>query len=142
MGYVTCANLHDWVMTTNNYGRKKIIQSDTKRLTGFIRMFYGSRALEWINIRKVFQELLVLFQFAHLCLVVDDITIAWSYGDNLSSVFYRPSVVFKLFLLVDLLDEGQQCMVVTRTFSDGRTDGRMIGRTDDGCGGIRDLDAL
>jgi hypothetical protein len=72
-------------------------------------MFYGSRALEWVNVRKLFQELLVLFHFAHLCPVVDDITIAWSYGDNLSSVVYRPSLVFKTFSFVDLLNKDQQC---------------------------------
>jgi hypothetical protein len=32
--------------------------------------------------------------------------------------------------------------VVTRTFSDERTDGRTDGRSDDGRGGVRDLDAL
>jgi hypothetical protein len=33
---------------------------------------------------------------------------------------------------------GARAMVVTRMFSDGRTDGR----SDDGHGGVRDLDAL
>ena len=41
--------------------------------------------------------------------MIDDITIAWSYGATLASVLYKPAQVFKHFSLVHLLDETQTC---------------------------------
>jgi hypothetical protein len=64
---------------------------------------------------KLFQELLIFFHFFHLCSIVDDITFAWSYKDNLSTVFYKPTAVFKKFSFVDLLNEDNPCICSTAT---------------------------
>ena len=98
---------------TNNYGRYKIHRTSKRRTTGFIKLCYVSRALEWLNIRKLFQDLLIFFQFSHLCSIVDGITFAWSYTDNLSTVFYKPASVFKKFSFVDLLNEDNSCACST-----------------------------
>jgi hypothetical protein len=94
---------------TDNYGRYKISRSNKRHSTGFIKISYASRALEWLNIRKLFQELLIFFHFSHLCSFVDDITFAWSYTDNLSTVFYKPASVFKKFSFIELLSEDNSC---------------------------------
>jgi hypothetical protein len=100
----------DRILVKDNYGRTKVEQVASQKRVGFIRILYGNRALEWLNLRKVFKELLVFFQFAYLCSNVDNITFAWSYNDNLSTVFYEPSSVFKAFSFIDLLDEDQYCL--------------------------------
>jgi hypothetical protein len=100
----------DRILIKDNYGRTKVEQVASQKRVGFIRILYGNRALEWLNLRKVFKELLVFFQFALLCTSVDNITIAWSYDDNLSTVFYKPSLVFKAFSFIDFLDEDQYCL--------------------------------
>jgi hypothetical protein len=46
---------------------------------------------------------------------VDDITFAWSYKDNLSMVFYKPSAVFKKFSFINLLSEDTSCACSTAT---------------------------
>ena len=100
---------------TDNYGRYKIHRTNKRHTSGFIKLRYTSRALEWLNIRKLFQELLAFFNFSHLCSIVDDITFAWSYKDNLSTVFYKPSAIFKKFSFIDLLNEDNSCACSTAT---------------------------
>lgn len=98
---------------TDKHGRNKIERVNSRKHSGFIKLFYGSRALEWLNLRKLFKELLMFFHFSHLCSTVDEVTFAWSYSDNLSTVFYNPSAVFKTFSFADLLDKDQHCLCVT-----------------------------
>jgi hypothetical protein len=52
---------------------------------------------------------------------------------NLDKGVLQPTIILVKFVII--VGHGR---VVTRTFLDGRTDGR----SDDGCGGVRDLDAL
>ena len=56
---------------------------------------------------------MTFYQLAHLCELLDDVTFAWLYTDDLSLVFYRPSLVFKAFSFVDLLNEDSQCLCAT-----------------------------
>ena len=44
---------------------------------------------------------------------MDDITFAWSYTDDLASVFYRQSFVFNIFSFLDLLSDESQCLCAT-----------------------------
>lgn len=106
MPYVGCA---DRILVTDAYGRQKIQRQKTRQSSGYVKIFYGSRALEWLNLRKIFQDLLIFFGFSHLCPVVADVVFAWRYADNLTSVFYKPAAVFKTFAFIDLLDEDASC---------------------------------
>ena len=99
----------DRIIVSDNYGRYKIKRINKRKSVGFIKLHYCSRALEWLNLRKIFQQILTFFHFSHLCSIVDDITFAWSYTDNLATVFYKPVVVFKSFSFTDLLDEKMYC---------------------------------
>jgi hypothetical protein len=100
----------DRIISMDSYGRRSMQRIDNRVRTGFIRIHYSSRALEWINVRRLFQELLIFFQFSHMCSLVENITFAWSYDRNLASVLYKPAVVFKQFSFVHLLDEeGDTC---------------------------------
>jgi hypothetical protein len=122
--YLVCApcfifcvgSITNCVLYTDNYGRNKIHRTNTRKLIGFIKISYTSRALEWINLRKVFQNFLIFFQFSHLCSIVDDITFSWTYTDNLAAVFYKSSTVFKKFSFKDLLDQdgSYACLVAKR----------------------------
>ena len=100
---------NDRIIISDSYRRYKIKRTNKRKSTGYIRILYCSRALEWLNLRKIFQQILALFHFSHLCPLVDDITFAWSYTDNLATVFYKPAVVFKMFSFTDLLDEKSSC---------------------------------
>jgi hypothetical protein len=100
-------------------------RNSNKSHSGFIKMFYSSRALEWINLRKLFLDLLVFFQFSHLCSSVEDLTFVWSYDHTIASVLYRPAAVFKQFSFVHLLHENEQCACMStsrlRNFCDPLT---------------------
>jgi hypothetical protein len=98
---------------------------DNRTCTGYIKIHYSSRALEWINVRKLFQDLLIFFQFSHLCSFVENITFAWSYDHNLTSVLYKPAAVFKQFSFFHLLHENETCACTStarlRSFCDPLT---------------------
>ena len=91
------------IISMNNYGRKYMQQIDKQAHGGFINIHYSSRVLEWINVQRVFQDLLIFFQFSHLCSIMKNITFAWSYNHSLASMLYKPAAVFKQFIFVHLL---------------------------------------
>ena len=88
-------------------------------------MTYGSRAIEWLNIRQLLIDLLIFYDFSHLCPIVQDIIFAWSYLGNLSKIFYKPASVFKHFSFVHLFDEQDKCVCTSasrlRNFCDSLT---------------------
>jgi hypothetical protein len=57
-------------VTVDSYGRNKIKKTSKHTKTGFIKLTYGSRALEWLNIRLLFLDLLIFYGFSHLCPIV------------------------------------------------------------------------
>jgi hypothetical protein len=83
----------DRIISIDCYGRKFMQCIDKRERSGFISIHYSSRALEWINVCRLFQELLIFFQFSHMYSLVENITFAWSYDSNLASVLYKPAVV-------------------------------------------------
>ena len=112
----------DRIISLDSYGQRSMQRTDTHVHTGFISIHYTSRALEWINVQKKFQKLFVFFQFSYMCSLVENITFAWSYDRNLTSVLYKPGAVFKQFSFVHLLSEGDTCACTScarlRGFSD------------------------
>jgi hypothetical protein len=100
---------HDRVLRTNTYGRRSLQRVNQRKCSGYIRILYCSRALEWINIRQLFHRVLCLFHFSHLCHILDDITFAWSYNESLAAALYRPASVFKKISFANLLNDSQQC---------------------------------
>ena len=62
-----------------------------------------------MNICKLFMELLVFFQFAHLCPLVEDIVFSWIYNPSIASILYKPAMVFKNFPFWHLLHEESTC---------------------------------
>ena len=105
----------DRIISQDRYGRKCMQRIKNHDCAGYISVHYSSRALEWINIRRLFQDLLVLFQFSHLCSIVENIVFAWSYDQNLAAVLYKPAAVFKQFSFVQLLHEDDTCACTSTT---------------------------
>jgi hypothetical protein len=93
--FLTTTNHSDRILATDASGRKTIQRINKRDKLGFISIFYCNRALEWLNIRRLFQDTMVHFKFSHLCPLIDQITIAWSYADTIASVLYKPAAVFK-----------------------------------------------
>ena len=83
--------------------------------SSFINIHYSNRALEWINICRLFQELLIFFQFSHMCSLVENIIFAWSYDKNLTSVLYNSAAVFKQFSFVHFLHVDDTCACTSAT---------------------------
>jgi hypothetical protein len=44
----------DRIISKDSYGRRSMQRIDNRVRTGFIRIHYSSRALEWINVRRLF----------------------------------------------------------------------------------------
>jgi hypothetical protein len=79
-------------------------------------MTYPSCAMEWINMKQLFQEVLERFNFSHLSLLIFDIMFAWRYHDNLATELYKPTTVFKKNSIAHLQDTSNLfvCMTVQR----------------------------
>ena len=102
-------------MIPDAYGCLKLKRVTDKQGVRFIPVVYTSRAMEWLNLRRAFNQVLSHFELSeHLSL--DFIALSWSYHKNLSTKFYQPSKVFKQFSFVDLLDDSAAyiCMSALR----------------------------
>lgn len=75
----------------------------------YVHVFYSSRALEWLNIRQILLEMLLHFGLTEM-VSLEQIAFSWSYDQNLSSRFYKPSAVFKHFSFVNLFDISTSCV--------------------------------
>lgn len=65
--------------------------------------------MEWLNIRQLFTEVLAHFDLIDL-VSLDHIAFSWTYDCNLASKVYKPSMVFKQFSFVHLLDDSAKCL--------------------------------
>lgn len=100
----------DRVVLPDSYGRQTLRRTNARKPIGYIRIFYHNRALEWVNIRRLFADLFCFFNFSHLCPLIEEITFAWMYADPLASVLYQPAMVFKKFSFIQLLDPTSSCL--------------------------------
>lgn len=80
-----------------------------------MKLRYCNRALEWLNFRQIFHDLLVHFHFDQLCPILEDVVFAWSYIRNISTILYKPASVFKHFSFVHLFDDSIHCACTTAT---------------------------
>ena len=106
---LVAADTHDRILYTDLYGRKSLQRVNQRQCTGFIRILYYSRALEWVNICQFFHTALSVFPFAYLCPILEGITFAWSYNEALVATLYKPAAVFKKFSFANLLDNSLSC---------------------------------
>jgi len=66
--------------------------------------------MEWINMKLLFQEMLTRFGFSHLIPLVQEMLFAWRYHDSVSTMFYKPTYVFKNFAFDEVLDHSKPCL--------------------------------
>lgn len=104
-----CAGLASRTITLDNYGRKKLGKTKDSLKLRYVRVFYCSRALEWLNIRAILLEMLAYFGLSEQ-ISLDNIAFSWTYEQNLSYRFYKPSDVFEKFSFVNLLDAQISCI--------------------------------
>jgi hypothetical protein len=113
------------ILATDQLGRKILQRCNQRKPLGFIILTYPSRALEWLNLRNLFTACLKEFHYEHLVPAIDELMFAWRYHSNLSTVFYKPAVVFKNFAFLQLLDPVQECICLKSkrlsSFVDSRT---------------------
>jgi len=66
--------------------------------------------MEWSNLRKIYTKCFIRFDLELLVSSIEDVIFIWKYHDNLASVFYKPSKVFKKSAFIHLLDSNNVCM--------------------------------
>lgn len=99
------------IISTDLLGHRILRKEGTShRKTGFIVITYQCRALEWLNIRKLFEEMLQHFHFEVLIHEIHDLVISWRYHEPLSSYLYKPATVFKQFSFLHLFDVNEACV--------------------------------
>ena len=76
-------------------------------------MFYCNRALEWLNMKRFFSEIFMLFSIPQVIPALLNIMFAWSYHPNMSTYCYRPGMVFKDFEIQDGLNIEDMCICHT-----------------------------
>ena len=101
-------------MTTDSLGRKILLKNNIRKPSGYIILTYLCRALEWSHLRKAYAACLEQFGYAHLKSILDEVLFAWKYHNNMASLFYRPTLVFKRwFSFLHLLDETHTCICLS-----------------------------
>ena len=94
------------------YGRLQLKRVSDKQGVRFVRVLYTSRAMEWLNLRNAFIQVLSHFELSEQ-LSLDFIALSWTYRKNLSIELYQPSKVFKHFVFAELLDESLTCVCMS-----------------------------
>jgi hypothetical protein len=104
------------LLNTDSYGRFKAQRSSSHNKADFVKLYYCSDALEWLNLRSIFIDLLMYFHFDHLYPILWDIVFTWSYVENVAIVLYKPSAIFKKNSFVLLFDKQDvyACSSATR----------------------------
>ena len=78
--------------------------------TGIIHVSYCSRALEWVNMKKMFSDVLNHFSIPHFIPALLNIMFAWSFLPNVSKFCYKPALVFKDFSVDSLMNGSCNCI--------------------------------
>ena len=94
----------------NSLGRKIITREKVSNKSGFVHVFYCSRALEWINMKKFFSEIFMFLSLPQFIPALFNIMFAWTYHPNVSMFCYRPSMVFKKFEIAKLNMVEDNCI--------------------------------
>ena len=92
-------------LSRNTLGRNYVTRNKNMDRTGIVHINYCSRALEWVNMKKIFSEVFNHFSVPHFIPLLLNIMFAWSFLPNVSKFCYKPALVFKDFS-VDLLMNG------------------------------------
>jgi hypothetical protein len=89
-----------------------VLSKNSNRQTtiGYIVLTYECRALEWLNFRRLFEEMLSDFNFEALKDEIQKVVFAWRYHKSISAVMYKPAIVFKKFSFLHLLDANETCI--------------------------------
>jgi hypothetical protein len=96
------------IIIKDRYGRTKLQRVREKEGLRYLHIFYSSRALEWLNIRKILREVLDHFGLSEQ-VSLEYIAISWTYDSNLAAKCYKPSIVFKHFSFINLLHQESTC---------------------------------
>ena len=78
--------------------------------SGIIHVRYCSRALEWVNMKKLFSEVFTHFSIPHIIPILLKLMFAWSFFPNVSRYCYRPASVFKEFDVSLLIAGSYACV--------------------------------
>ena len=97
-------------ITHNTLGRRVITRKKKSDHTGIIHVFYSSRALEWINMKKLFSEIFMLLSIPQYVPALFNIMFAWCYHPNMSVFCYKPGMVFKDFDISELMEKEVKCI--------------------------------
>jgi hypothetical protein len=100
-------------LSIDSLGRNVLLKDNLRKPTGFIILTYQCRALEWLNLRKLYGECLELFGEGQYVPLINDVMFAWKYLNSLSKVVYRPAVVFRDFAFLHLFDETKPCICLS-----------------------------
>lgn len=85
------------------------MRCNKRKTIGYIILTYPCRSIEWLHLRKLFAEVLIQFDHAHLVPLIEEVMFAWKYHAPLSTVLYKPSLVFKKISFLELLDSSGTC---------------------------------
>ena len=98
------------ILGHNSLGRKTITRSKSVANTRIIHVFYCNRAMEWINMKRLFSEIFIFLSIPQFMSALLNLMFAWTYHPNVSMYCYKPSMVFKNFDVSTLKDNMDKCI--------------------------------
>ena len=142
------ANLYIFVFTENNrvlsrntLGRQFVTRIKKSECSGIIHVRYCSRALEWVNMKKLFSEVFVHFSIPHVIPILLNLMFAWSFFPNVSRYCYKPATVFKEFKVAMLVNGSYMCICnKAKRFSEFIDPGTMDNNVDTPMAHVRTMD--
>lgn len=60
--------------------------------------------------KLLFQDMVIRFGFSQFVPMIQELLFAWRYLDSISSLFYKPTSVFKNFEFADVLNDANMCV--------------------------------
>ena len=97
-------------LTYNSLDRKVVTRKKKSDHIGIVHVFYCSRALEWIHMKKFFSEIFMFLSIPQFVPALFNIMFAWCYHPNMSVFCYRPGMVFKDFDISEIITDEVNCI--------------------------------
>jgi hypothetical protein len=108
--YIFVITENNRVLSHNTLGRQFVAKVKKSECSGIIHVKYCSRALEWVNMKKLFSEVFTHFSIPHVILILLKLMFAWSFFPNVSRYCYKLATVFKEFDVSMLINGSYTCI--------------------------------
>ena len=98
------------ILSRNILGRQFVSRIKNSDCSRIIHVKYCSRALEWVNMNKLFSKVFTYFSIPHIIPILLKLMFVWNFFPNVSRYYYKPATVFKDFSVLLFINGSYACI--------------------------------